>query len=74
MTATKVLAHPPLGIEGFQRLAQLAPAPVVAIGALTPESTQELRIAGASGFAAIGDIVNANDPAERVRVWQQAPA
>jgi hydroxymethylpyrimidine kinase/phosphomethylpyrimidine kinase/thiamine-phosphate diphosphorylase len=69
-TTTKLLDHPPLGVAGFRRLAQLAPAPVVAIGALTPERAPALRAAGASGFAVIGDIVNASDFAARVGQWQ----
>jgi hydroxymethylpyrimidine kinase/phosphomethylpyrimidine kinase/thiamine-phosphate diphosphorylase len=70
-TVTKAFAHPPLGVAGFQRLATFAPAPVVAIGALTPESAPELRAAGASGFAVIGDLQRASNLAARVRQWQQ---
>jgi hydroxymethylpyrimidine kinase/phosphomethylpyrimidine kinase/thiamine-phosphate diphosphorylase len=70
-TASKTLAHPPLGVAGFRRLARLAPAPVVAIGGLTPERGADLRAAGASGYAVIGDVVNAPDPIARVRAWQQ---
>ena len=73
-TATKALAYPPLGVAGFQRLAQLAPAPVVAIGALTPERVPGLRAAGAGGFAVIGDLLHAADLAGRVREWQRVLA
>lgn len=71
-TASKVLAHPQLGVTGFQHLAALAPAPTVAIGALTPERAPALQAAGASGFAVIGDLLNTSDPAARVTQWQQA--
>ena len=71
-TPTKALTQPPLGIRGFQRLAALAPAPVVAIGALTPEHVPALRASGANGFAVIGDIIKATDFVARVRNWQQA--
>ncbi|TAN37764.1 MAG: bifunctional hydroxymethylpyrimidine kinase/phosphomethylpyrimidine kinase [Verrucomicrobia bacterium] len=70
-TASKTLAHMPLGLAGFRRLARLASAPVVAIGGLTPEHVADLRVAGARGFAVIGDIVNAPDPVARVCRWQQ---
>jgi hydroxymethylpyrimidine kinase/phosphomethylpyrimidine kinase/thiamine-phosphate diphosphorylase len=68
-TATKALAHPPLGVAGFQRLAALAPAPVVAIGALTPERARDLPVA--NGFAVISDLQRASNLAARVRQWQQ---
>ena len=70
-TASKALAHPPLGVAGFQRLAALAPAPVVAIGALTPERAPALVAAGASGCAVIGDLLTASDLAARVGQWRQ---
>ena len=70
-TASKTLAHPPLGVAGFRRLAALAPAPVVAIGALTPERAPTVRAAGASGCAVIGDLLNASDLAARVAQWRQ---
>lgn len=69
-TASKTLVPSPLGLAGFRRLARLAPAPVVAIGGLTPERVADLRAAGASGYAVIGDVVNAPDPVARVRRWQ----
>ncbi len=68
-TTTKTLAHPALGAAGFGRLAALAPAPVAAIGALTPERARELP--AANGFAVIGDILQAADLAARVGQWQQ---
>ena len=70
-TASKALAHPSLGVAGFRRLAALAPAPVVAIGALTPEHVPALRAAGANGFAVIGDIIKATDFTARIQAWQQ---
>ena len=71
-TTTKALAHVPLGISGLQRLAALAPAPVVAIGGLTPERAREVRVVGVQGCAVIADLANAPDVATRVREWQQA--
>ena len=73
-TATKTLAQPPLGVGVFRRLAQLAPASVVAIGALTPERAPELRAAGAGGCAVIGDLLHATDLAARVWEWQRVLA
>lgn len=70
-TTSKTVAQAPLGLSGWQRLARLAPAPVVAIGGLTPERVADVRAAGASGYAVIGDVVNASDLTARVRMWQQ---
>jgi hydroxymethylpyrimidine kinase/phosphomethylpyrimidine kinase/thiamine-phosphate diphosphorylase len=71
-TSTKSLAHPSLGVAGFQRLAALASAPAVAIGALTPDRVAELP--AASGFALINDILQAPDPVVRTQQWQQVLA
>ena len=73
-TATKADAGPPLGPDGFARLARLAPAhtPVVAIGGVTAASAGLLARAGAAGLAVIGAVWNATDPAAAARALHDA--
>ncbi len=52
-----------LGVDGFARLARAAGRPAIAIGGIAPETVAALFAAGASGVAAIGAIVGADDPA-----------
>ena len=44
----------PSGLEPLAALASSSPAPVLAIGGITPGNARECRIAGAAGIAAIG--------------------
>src|SRR6267378_1959814 len=55
-TANKADAGPPLGAEGFGRLARLAPSgtPVIGIGGVTAANAPALARAGAAGIAVIG--------------------
>lgn len=73
-TPTKSDAGPPLGPDGFARLARLAPAhtPVVAIGGVTAASAAVLARAGAAGLAVIGAVWNATDPAAAARALRDA--
>src|SRR6267142_1127513 len=75
-TATKPDAGPPLGVEGFERLARLAPAgtPVVGIGGVTATNAQALARAGAAGIAVIGAVWGASDPAAAARALRAAIA
>src|SRR5882762_10039341 len=71
-TANKADAGTPLGVEGFGRLAQLAPAgtPVIAIGGVTVANAPALARAGAAGMAGmavIGAVWEASDPAAAAR-------
>jgi thiamine biosynthesis protein ThiS len=52
----------PLGLERFAAIAAAAPCPVLAIGGITAERVPEVLRAGAHGVAAIGAIVEADDP------------
>ena len=63
-TRHKPDAGGPIGIDGFTRLAALAPqgTPVIAIGGITAERVPELLAAGAAGVAVIGAILDAPDP------------
>jgi thiamine-phosphate pyrophosphorylase len=73
-TSTKLDAGPPLGPDGFARLARLAPAhtPVVAIGGVTVASAGVLARAGAAGLAVIGAVWDATDPADAARALRDA--
>jgi thiamine-phosphate pyrophosphorylase len=64
-TATKPDAGPPLGAEGFSRLAALAPPglPVIGVGGITAATAGVVRRAGAAGVAVTAAVLGATDPA-----------
>lgn len=69
--------RPPLGVQGFARLAAGAGLPVVALGGLDSLRVAGLRAAGASGVAGIGAFFQAGrvdgEGARRmVHAWAQA--
>jgi thiamine-phosphate pyrophosphorylase len=57
--------RPPLGPQGFQRLAASLPCPALALGGVTPE--RAARLPGAHGFAVISAVLEAEDPAAVAR-------
>jgi thiamine-phosphate diphosphorylase len=61
-TSTKVDAPPPLGLDGFARLAATTRRPAVAIGGVTPADLPGLRAAGAAGAAVVSAVCDADDP------------
>jgi len=75
-TANKADAGAPLGAEGFERLARLAPAgtPVIGIGGVTVANAPALARAGAAGVAVIGAVWEASDPAAAARALRAAIA
>ncbi len=75
-TGNKPDAGAPLGIEGFGRLARLAPAgtPVIAIGGVTAANAPALVRAGAAGVAVIGAVWGARDPTAAARALRAAIA
>jgi len=75
-TANKADAGPPLGAEGFGRLARLAPSgtPVIGIGGVTAANAPALARAGAAGIAVIGAVWDASDPAAATRALRAAIA
>src|SRR3989454_5829764 len=75
-TANKADVGTPLGVEGFGRLAQLAPADtsVLAIGGVTVANAPALVRAGAAGVAVIGAVWGARDPAAAARALRDAIA
>jgi thiamine-phosphate pyrophosphorylase len=68
-TAHKPDAGAPLGVEGFRRLARLAPEgmPVIGIGGITTASAAAVVQAGAAGVAVVGAVWAASDPAAAAR-------
>ncbi len=71
-TSSKPDAGEPIGIEGFRRVARLAPAgmPVVAIGGIDQSNAAEIVGAGADGVAVISALFGAPDiegAARRIR-------
>ncbi len=59
-------SRPPLGTEGFERLARAAaPTPCYALGGMTPSRLRSLSVAG--GVAAQSAILHAPDPAAAAR-------
>lgn len=62
-TDTKLDAGQPIGVDGFQKLAALAPPgmPTIAIGGITPKNAAGILSAGASGIAVSRAVFGATD-------------
>lgn len=58
---------PPLGIDGFARLAKNPPLPTIALGGVGVQHVEPLLAAGASGVACIRAVMGAAAPHEVVR-------
>lgn len=57
--------RPPLGPEGFARLAQATPCPAFALGGIGPANASD--VVGASGFSAISSVLKSSDPIAAAR-------
>ncbi len=66
-TRTKDTGYDPRGLEGLAEACRISPAPVVAIGGITPERLPEVVAAGAHGWAVISALWGAPDLPTRVR-------
>ena len=67
-TITKDDAPPPMGVEGWAKLARQSPLPIVAIGGLNKERTAAIRATGlAAGVAVVSAICAAEDPTQAAR-------
>ena len=67
-TITKDDAPPPMGVEGWAKLARLSPLPIVAIGGLNKERTAAIRATGlAAGVAVVSAICAAEDPTQAAK-------
>jgi thiamine-phosphate pyrophosphorylase len=65
-TQSKPGYGPVLGPEGLALIAKTCPAPVIAIGGIEPENLPGCLLAGAAGVAAMGSVMRAKNPADRV--------
>lgn len=76
-TATKLDAPPPLGVDGFGRLARGTTLPAVAIGGIMASDLGPLRAEGAAGAAVSSVVCAAADPraaaSELATAWTEAP-
>lgn len=66
-TGSKSDAGPPIGAEGFARLAAASRLPAVAVGGVTAENAALAIAAGAAGVAVIGGVFGSSDPAQAAR-------
>ncbi len=67
-TITKDDAPPPMGVEGWAKLARMSPLPVVAIGGLNKERTAAVRATGlAAGVAVVSAICAAENPTQAAK-------
>src|SRR5690606_13167076 len=73
-TPSKRAFGPPQGVERLAALVRAASLPVIAVGGVTPERVAEVLRAGAAGVAAIGAILDADDPGDVVRRFRDALA
>jgi thiamine-phosphate pyrophosphorylase len=69
-TRLKVMQWAPQGLERVtQWKKRIGPVPLVAIGGITPERADGVRVAGADSLAVITDFFTHPDPEARVRQW-----
>jgi thiamine-phosphate pyrophosphorylase len=66
-TGSKGDAGPPIGPDGFARLAQAVGLPAVAIGGVTAGNAAAVMEAGAAGIASIAGVFSSIDPADSAR-------
>ncbi len=71
-SGSKEDAGPPLGAEGFARLARLVGIPAVAIGGVIAENAALPMAAGAAGIASIAGVFGSADPAAAARRLRSA--
>ncbi len=75
-TATKADAGSAIGVDGFARIAQLAPkgVPCIAIGGVLPEDVAEVRAAGGAGVAVVRGILGTEDVESAARAYSELVA
>lgn len=71
-TSTKVVAHPPLGLAEFAKIAKASPIPVIGIGGIGLDTIGAVADAGAHCAAVAGGLLQAPDIADRARALQAA--
>ena len=53
-------------MKGFKEIARSLPMPTLALGGIEPSNVTQLRKGGAAGFAVMGSIMRAENPAQKV--------
>jgi thiamine-phosphate pyrophosphorylase len=66
-TASKETGYGARGVDTLTEAVRIAGHPVVAIGGVSPENVGAVRRAGASAFAVISAVADAEDPAQALR-------
>ena len=66
-TPTKVDTSKPWGLEGLKLLCGMTRYPVVSIGGITIENTEDVITAGSSGISVVSAIFNAESPRKAAR-------
>ena len=66
-TASKPDAELPKGLGALQRMCEIAPCPVIAIGGITAETAYDVICAGAHGIAVISAVCAQADPVDATR-------
>ena len=65
-TASKPGYGPAIGVKGFKEIARSLPMPTLALGGIEPSNVAQLRKGGAAGFAVMGSVMRAENPAQKV--------
>jgi thiamine-phosphate pyrophosphorylase len=68
-TSSKENPDPVLGLEKLAEICEAVRKPVVAIGGITIDQAEQVRVAGARSVAVIRDLLASDDIAERARQW-----
>ncbi len=68
LTASKPGYGPAIGLDGLAATVAAARGPIVALGGITPANAALCRKAGASGIAAMGEVMRSDDPQATVRL------
>jgi len=64
--------RPPIGIDQLRGIVESAPAPVLAIGGITPERVATVLRAGAAGIAVMSPLTKLGTIAEQARAYRAA--
>jgi len=62
LSASKPGYGPAIGLDGLAATVAAASGPVVALGGITPENAAQCRAVGASGIAAMGEVMRSDNP------------
>jgi thiamine-phosphate pyrophosphorylase len=68
-TASKANPDPVIGLDGLRQICSHVHKPVVAIGGITLETSEEVLACGATSIAVISDLLRHADIAKRTEEW-----